>query len=232
MTFSLHERKYELDSLCAFFKLSYAYYSNSQQDISPFNSIWLKAVNEALTVIKLQQEPQGPLNPSGGSGYYFQRSAQNPTDTLMHGVGPPSKRTGLSISPFRPSDDAATLPFPTAANAMAVVSLNNLSIILNALKSNGDNIELIDRLISISNQLSNEINSAIQQHCIMNHPTFGDIYAYEIDGFGNGYFMDDANIPSLLSLPYLGYCSINDPIYQRTREFLLSDSNPYFFQGR
>lgn len=229
MTFELHERKYELDSLCAFFKLSYAYYKNSNHDLTPFNSNWLRAVASALKVIKLQQEPQGPLNPSGGSGYFFQRSATAPTDTLMHGVGPPAKRTGLSISPFRPSDDAATLPFPTAANAMAVVSLNGLVTILNDLKSS-NSVE-VSALIQIASTLSNEIDNGIKNHCIFDHPTFGTIYAYEVDGFGNGYFMDDANIPSLLSLPYLGYCSINDPVYVRTRQFLLSNNNPYYFSG-
>jgi len=226
MTFALHERKYELDSLCAFLKLSYEYYNASGNDLTPFDNEWLKAVAAVLEVIKLQQEPQGPLNPTGGSGYFFQRSAKAPTDTLMHGVGPPAKRTGLSISPFRPSDDASALPFPTAANAMAVVSLRNVVKILSVLKDNS-----VTPLINLANQLATEIDNAIQSHCIMNHPSFGSIYAYEVDGFGNAYFMDDANIPSLLSLPYLGYCAPDDPIYLRTREFLLSDSNPYFFSG-
>jgi meiotically up-regulated gene 157 (Mug157) protein len=58
------------------------------------------------------------------------------------------------------------------------------------------------------------------------------IYAYEVDGFGNQLLMDDANVPSLLSLSYLGCCTANDPVYVRTRSFVLSDDNPYFFRGK
>lgn len=59
----------------------------------------------------------------------------------------------------------------------------------------------------------------------------GKVFAFEVDGFGSAYFMDDANIPSLLSLPYLGYVDKNDPIYKNTRKFVLSEYNPYFFKG-
>lgn len=37
-----------------------------------------------------------------------------------------------------------------------------------------------------------------------------DYFLYEVDGFGNGYFMDDANLPSLLGLPLFGFIDIND----------------------
>jgi len=229
MTFQLHERKYELDSLCAFMKLSTVYW-NKSGDLSPFGPAWLKAIFSALQVIKAQQEPQGPLNPTGGSGYFFQREASNPTDTLMHGVGPPAKRTGMSISPFRPSDDAATLPFPTAANAMAVVALRELQTLLQALVQAGE-AKGLQSIIQMAAQLEQEIDAGIQQYGVISHLNYGTIYAYEVDGFGNSYFMDDANIPSLLSLPYLGYCDVSDALYQRTRSFLLSRDNPYFFSG-
>ncbi len=56
-------------------------------------------------------------------------------------------------------------------------------------------------------------------------------YAYEVDGLGNQLFMDDANVPSLLSLLFLGYCKEHDPIYLNTREKCLSNQNPYYYSG-
>lgn len=150
----------------------------------------------------------------------------------MHGVGSPAKRTGMSSSPFRPSDDASALPYPTAANAMAVVTINHLIEILNDLSIGHEQPIVVSTLINFARNLADEINNGISQYSVMNHPVAGDVYAYEVDGFGNGYFMDDANIPSLLSLPYLGFTSASDPTYQRTRAFLLSNNNPYFFSGR
>lgn len=80
--------------------------------------------------------------------------------------------------------------------------------------------------------LAQEIDDAVQKFAILHHPFKGDVYAFEVDGFGSAYFMDDANIPSLLSFPYLGYTSKNDPVYQATRQFILSEYNPYFFKVR
>ena len=53
-----------------------------------------------------------------------------------------------------------------------------------------------------------------------------------MDGYGNFYCTDDGNIPSLLSLPYLGAVKTDDPLYQATRRFLLSAANPYYCQGK
>eukprot|EP01112_Ceratiomyxa_fruticulosa_P012174 TRINITY_DN335_c0_g2_i5.p1 TRINITY_DN335_c0_g2~~TRINITY_DN335_c0_g2_i5.p1 ORF type:complete len:474 (-),score=85.65 TRINITY_DN335_c0_g2_i5:187-1608(-) len=223
MTLPLHEGKYELDSLCAFLKLSYSYW-NETQDPSPFqNLIWQTAVQKAVNTIQIQQKDSWEdKNPE----YFFQRETSAPTDTLMHGVGIPSKRTGMSKSPFRPSDDAATLPFPIAANSMAVVSLKRISQIFS---NNGPapNPGLFQQIIS----LANEIEDGIRKFGIINHVNFGQIYAFEVDGFGNTYVMDDANIPSLLSLPYLGWCEKDDPLYLNTRKVLLSPDNPYWCKG-
>ena len=100
-------------------------------------------------------------------------------------------------------------------------------------------------------KLAQEIDDAVQNYggfgwclwraAVLNHPFKGKVLAYEVDGFGSAYFMDDANIPSLLSLPYLGFCRVfwwfagyldkNDPLYRSTRELILSEFNPYFFKG-
>ncbi|MBJ8193385.1 glycoside hydrolase family 125 protein, partial [Bacillus cereus] len=64
------------------------------------------------------------------------------------------------------------------------------------------------------------------------HPVFGPIYAYETDGFGNYCLMDDAGTPGLMSIPYLGYTTADDPIYQNTRLFALSQENPFYYEGK
>ena len=80
--------------------------------------------------------------------------------------------------------------------------------------------------------LADEVDAAIQKNAIFEIENHGKIYAYEIDGFGGKILMDDANVPNLISIPYLGYKNYNDPIYQNTRKFLLSESNPYFLRGK
>ena len=119
--------------------------------------------------------------------------------------------------------DASALPFPIAANAMAVVYLSKISVLLRDLTY----IELSQE----AEKLSLEIRQAIATKGVFTHPIYGQVYAYEIDGFGNAIFMDDANVPSLLSLPFLGFCSKDDPIYLNTRKLILSLDNPYYFKG-
>jgi len=220
-TLYLHERKYELDSLCAFLKLSYLYWKTTS-DTSIFGEDWISAVTEVVRVITNQQESaDADWNPE----YIFNRLTVSPTDTLMHSQGIPGIRTGMSKSPFRPSDDAATLPFPIAANAMAVVSLQNIARQLSALGQRA--------LSSQVESLATVIDQGIKNYGLNTHRFWqeGKVFAYEVDGYGNAYFMDDANVPSLLSLPYLGYTSIQNKDYQSTRRFILSGYNPYYSRG-
>ena len=72
----------------------------------------------------------------------------------------------------------------------------------------------------------------MKKFAVYNHPKYGKIYAYEVDGFGNYFLMDDANVPSLLAMPYLGDVSLDDSIYQNTRRYVWSEDNPYFFRGK
>jgi meiotically up-regulated gene 157 (Mug157) protein len=71
----------------------------------------------------------------------------------------------------------------------------------------------------------------LQQYATVDHKTFGKVYAYEVNGFGSYNLMDDANVPSLLSLPYLGAIKNTDPVYRNTRKLVLSGENPFFFSG-
>jgi len=215
----VHERKYELDSLCAVMRLAAGYHAHTG-DLTCFDSEWLRAIGCILDVIEAQQEGTSYAPP-----YKFARTATTSTETLiLNGLGQPARRCGLSKSPFRPSDDATMLPFLIPANAMAVVSLRSISAILQSLPQS-------TALSSRSEKLASTIDYAIQSHAIIRHTELGEIYAYEIDGYGSHYLMDDGNIPSLLALPYLGYVAVNDPLYLGTRNFVLSSHNPYYFEG-
>lgn len=235
----IYERKYELDSLCSFLKLSRTYYE-ATLDTAPFNnSKWMQAVQLIIQVMKdMQSATAVSVVQNGGATYQFQRQASEPTDTLLHGVGHPGAVTGMVRSGFRPSDDATTFPFLVPANAMAVVELRKTVAIVQALivkvkvkakvKAKGERLSELFDTVKDLNELADTIDTGIQTFGIGSHPITGTkMYAYEVDGYGNMYFADDANIPSLLSLPYLGYLEATDPIYQATRDFVWSKNNPW-----
>jgi meiotically up-regulated gene 157 (Mug157) protein len=219
----VHERKYELDSLCAVFRLAHGYWQ-ATGDTSPFDADWHAAMQLAVESIVVQQagsaeEPE--------PAYTFRRLTPQALDTLpLNGRGHPARRCGLSKSPFRPSDDAASLPFPIAANAFAVVALRNLAALLDALSP-----PCGPALSSRARAVAAEIHAGLLDHGTVHHPTCGRIWAFEVDGYGSSVLLDDANIPSLLSLPYLGFCAADDPLYLATRRFVLSEANPYFARG-
>lgn len=147
-------------------------------------------------------------------------------DTMNNaGWGAPVKPVGLIASAFRPSDDATTLQFLVPSNFMAVSSLHKAAEILTK----------VNKEYSLASQctaLADEVSDALKKFAVYNHPKYGKIYAYEVDGFGNYFLMDDANVPSLLAMPYLGDVSLDDPIYQNTRRYVWSEDNPYFFRGK
>ncbi|MCS3532295.1 glycoside hydrolase family 125 protein [Chryseobacterium sp. JUb7] len=215
----IHERKWEIDSLCYVMRLSYNYWKITG-DSSVFDFDWKKAMLLILQTFKEQQrkESKGP--------YHFQRVGGNPLDTqFAAGFGNPTKKIGLIHSMFRPSDDATFYPFLISSNMFAVVSLKETSEIFSEiLKDENSSVHF--------KSLAAEIDTAIQKYAVLNHPEAGKIYALEIDGFGNALFMDDANVPNLLSIPYLGYASKDDEVYKNTRKFSLSRANPWFSEGK
>lgn len=214
----LHERKWEIDSLCYPLRLAYHYWKTTG-DASIFNEQWIQAVTNILKTFKEQQRKDG-VGP-----YKFQRKTERALDTMTNdGLGNPVKPVGLIISAFRPSDDATTLQFLVPSNFFAVSSLRKAAEILEAVNKK-------PAMAKECKDLANEVEVALKKYAVHNHPKYGKIYAFEVDGFGNQMLMDDANVPSLLAMPYLGDVSVNDPIYQNTRKFVWSLDNPYFFKG-
>lgn len=214
----LHERKWEIDSLCYTVRLAHGYWQ-ATGDASCFDKAWQAAAALIVKTFREQQrkENRGP--------YTFQRTTANPTDSLPQGgYGNPTRPVGLIHSAFRPSDDACIFPFLIPSNLFAVTALGQLAEIHEKVL---DNRPFADDCRA----LASEVAKAVDRYARVVHDKHGEIYAYEVDGFGNQLFQDDANVPSLLSLPYLGCCAADDPLYLRTRAFVLSDDNPYFYRG-
>jgi meiotically up-regulated gene 157 (Mug157) protein len=219
------ESKWELDSLSNVLRLSSALY-NETGDSSPFDADWLAAVRLIIVTFRAQQRSTAEEDAVGGAPYTFQRLTHQASDTLLHGRGNPASRTGMIKSAFRASDDSTVYAFNIPENAFAAVSLDAVGHLLYAVGQSEDAAE--------AHALAAEVREGIAAHGMMDHPlTRTAVYAYETDGYGNKLFMDDANVPSLLSMPYYGWASENEPLYLRTRAAVLSSTtNPYFFAGR
>lgn len=214
----IHERKWEIDSLCSPVRLAHGYWK-ATGDASCFDPSWRTATALIVKTFREQQRMHG------SGPYSFQRVTDNPADSLPGGgYGNPTRPCGLIHSGFRPSDDACIFPFLIPSNLFAVTALRQLSEIYGT--------ELSDKTFARECQdLADEVRHAVEVHATAEHGKYGRIFAYEVDGFGNQLFMDDANVPSLLSLPYTGSCSPDDPLYRNTRAFVLSDDDPYYYHG-
>jgi hypothetical protein len=217
------ERKWEIDSLCYPLRLAYGYWKatgETRAADSPFDASWQTAAWKIVETLRVQQRK------NGDGPYSFRRSADVPTETLANrGLGNPARPVGLIFSGFRPSDDACTFPLFIPANHFAVVSLRQLAQLATAVYAD-------HALAGESTRLADEVEAALNKFGTVEHPRYGRIWAYEVDGYGNSLMMDDANAPGLLSLAYLGCCGNDDPIYRRTRAFVWSGDNPWFFRGR
>jgi uncharacterized protein len=213
------ERKYEIDSLCYPLQLSYQYWrATGRTDV--FEAPYAETVRRILALWRTEQRHQEE------SPYRFQRRDCPPGDTLSHeGYGAPVGYSGMTWSGFRPSDDACRYGYLVPSNAFAVVVLGYVAEVARAVL--GD-----EGLAVETTALRDEIESGIQRYGICEHAEYGKVFAYETDALGNHHLMDDANVPSLLSLPYLGYVGADDEIYRNTRRLLLSSHNPYYNAGK
>lgn len=251
----LWETKWEVDSLAAHLRLPslIAEYSGRTDFLN--NPTWQRAVRIAIDTLRSQQrgsreeveayeasntttilpanltersewaERFGTLQ---GGVYRFQRLDRSASETRVDkGWGEPAKRNGLVKSAFRPSDDATVFPHLIPSNAQLAVALEKLAPLL------ANTTDMKD-VAENAKSFAEEIREAIKEQAILPNRLSpeGDIFAYEIDGYGSSYFMDDPNVPSLLSLPYLGYLNASDPVYQRTRSFVLNPaSSKWFYSG-
>lgn len=213
-----HERKWEIDSQCYPIRLAYEYWKVTG-DTSIFGDKWIEGMRAILSTLREQQRKEGH------GSYRFTRVTDRQLDTkCCNGMGNPVKPCGLIASSFRPSDDATTFEFLVPSNFFAVTSLRKAAEIL-------DTVNQDTLMAGECRALADEVETALKENAVVYHPKFGNIYAFEVDGFGNSYLMDDANVPSLLALAYLGDVAPDNPVYRNTRRFVLSDSNPYFFKG-
>ena len=215
---NLHERKWEIDSDCYPIRLAYQYWKTTG-DTSVFGEKWIIAITNILQTFHEQQRKEGH------GPYTFQRETTAQLDTKSNGgKGNPVRPVGLIASAFRPSDDATTFEFLIPSNFFAVTSLRKAAEILEEVN---ENTALAHECWS----LANEVEGALKKYATYKHPKYGNIYSFEVDGFGNRLLMDDANVPSLLAMAYLGDVDLRDRVYQNTRRFVWSEDNPYFFKG-
>jgi len=213
------ERKWEIDSLCYPIRLAHGYWQ-ATGDTRPFDAQWKEAAWTIVRTFRTQQRKHdhGP--------YSFQRAANAPSDSVpLDGFGNPARSVGMIFSMFRPSDDSCIYPLFVPANLFAVTSLHQLAAMAKSIFAD-------DKLAAEATALATEVQQALEQYGRVRHPKHGEIWAYEVDGYGNVLMMDDANAPGLLSLAYLGCCHKESPLFERTRRFTLSDDNPYFFRGK
>ncbi|HHW4679598.1 MAG TPA: glycoside hydrolase family 125 protein [Xylella sp.] len=219
MKLGIGERKWEVDSLCYPIRLAHAYWRASD-DTAPFDDDWRDAMHIVLRTFREQQRLQNP------GPYTFQRPAPLATETLMlEGYGAPTRPNGMLHSMFRPSDDACVYPLLVPANLFAVVTLRQLATMSEAIHHDV-------AFASECRALAHDIEQATQRFGQMRDTDNQPFWAYEVDGYGNQLFMDDANAPGLLSLAYLGCCASTDPVFLRTRTLAWSERNPYFYRGR
>jgi meiotically up-regulated gene 157 (Mug157) protein len=212
------ERKYEVDSLCYPVWLIHEYFRRTGD-----KSIFTEDVKKVFVTIVEQWKKEQRHDTD--SSYSFQRQNCPPSDTLTReGRGEPTAYTGMTWSGFRPSDDACRYGYLIPSNMFAVVVLGYMA-------EYAKDIYQDNALAGQVESLRGEIEDGIHKYGILHDQEFGDIYAYETDGMGNYNLMDDANVPSLLSIPWLKYKGTQDRIYRNTRRFVLSKRNPYYYEG-
>ncbi len=210
LDYRVFEEKFELDSLSYPVTLAWSYWKTTG-DTSIFNQDFSKELDAILAT--MQREQNHP------------RDSRYTHREIFNGSGRPVGYTGMIWTGFRPSDDACFYNFLIPSEMFAVVALGDMAEIERSVYHN-----VVKSSEAIA--LRDEVQRGIQTYGLVLVPKYGYVYAYEVDGLGHAILTDDANIPSLLSAPYLGYTAPSDQYYLNTRSFLLSQDNPSFYQGR
>lgn len=212
------ERKYEVDSLCYPVQLAYLYWKNSGKT-EHFSEEFERVMETVVNLWFLEQDH------TARSHYTFRRRDCPESDTLPgEGAGNPVAVTGMTWSGFRPSDDRCVYGYLMPSNMFAVVVLGYMQQILHEFYAN-------PTLEEKACLLRQQIEAGIRRYGMVQDDKYGTVYVYETDGMGHNTRMDDANVPSLLSMPYFHYCAKNDPVYQNTRRWVLSGENPFYYEG-
>ena len=222
------ECKYELDSLASFLALSNQFHK-STGSTAFLGPRWYHALDTLMEVLKEQTKPT--FQPETGqyqrNEYTFRRKTDAGTETLsLAGIGNPLRNgTGLIRSAFRPSDDATILGFFIPANAMIAVELKRTAQLVQAAGK--------EDLAKVMLDKAQSVEKGVWEHGVVSHKTYGQVFAYEVDGYGSSIMMDDANLPSLLALPLMGFLEASNTVYKNTRRMILErEGNPYYLQGR
>ena len=211
------ERKYEIDSLCWPLLLA-----QRLEDKTACRNFLTPEFHQMMrTIVRVFRREQHHET----SDYCFIRHSFWPEPGLgADGRGAPVAPTGMTWSGFRPSDDACTYGYLVPSNLFAAGVMKTVTRYAEIL---GDAALAEDAAL-----LRKEILEGLENHAVVQTEKFGDLWSYETDGLGHHLLMDDANCPSLLSLPWLGVCSREEPRYLRTRAFVLSADNPYYYSGK
>ena len=226
MTTKLWERKFELDSLMSLFFIMCKYYEVTKNG-SFITDEFYKAIDSTLYVIQQEKRGTDDEDKDKGPEYTFQRSGLEPFDSQHQGRGNPCKTCGLVKCNFRNSDDATTFSYNIPENAMIASTFLSLADMLDKIPGAKEGYAAKIR------KLGTEIKDSIYKHGILTDYTTDEQYfAFEVDGFGNSLFMDEPGYPSLISLPFLGFCSASDQIFLNTKKRILSDKNPYYITGK
>ncbi|ORX39562.1 DUF1237 domain protein [Kockovaella imperatae] len=217
---TVFECKYELDSLAGFLKMAHRYYKYTSDD-SFINDNFKAAMHSIMTLIEHESLPTWDDDFNVVSFYSFTGLPGSPSPSVKNdGVGEPRAGNGLVATHHRPSDDLCVYPYMTSDNAMLAVELENIAQVLEATGT-------MEHVATAAQERAKTIREAIWAHTI----TPSGIFAYETDGFGSISIMSDANVPDLVSLPYIGFLDRSDETYQRTKAAMFSRQNPYYGEG-
>ena len=234
MNENIWERKFELDSLMfPLFTMSKYYLNTGDYDIFN-NKDFFDMLELIISVVKKEGRGTDEEDENGGPEYFFQRKTEEPTDSLHFGRGNPCQTCGLIKTAFRNSDDATLLSFNIPENCLLVSTFKLLIKCFNDEKMEASlKKEFNSKFLETIDNISNSVEKAIYEYGIIIDPLTKEKYfAFEVDGFGNSYFMDEPGYPNLISLPFFEFCSPSDEIYVNTRKRILSKRNPYFITGK